>query len=73
MIAYEVIKPFNIDYSIDNSIHLETGDFLFLESGYFGRVILKGVFNDMISSKYSESCAYAWIRFKEDFIQRSSY
>ena len=73
MIAYEVIKPFNIDYSIDNNIHLETGDFLFLESGYFVRVILKGVFNDMISSKYSEAYVLKKILYKGGDIKKDEY
>lgn len=64
MIAYEVIKPFNIDYSINNNIYLGSGDFLFLESGYFGRVLVKGVFNDMISSNYSYSYVLKKILYK---------
>ena len=64
MIAYEVIKPFNIDYSINNNIYLGPGDFLFLESGYFGRVLVKGVFNDMISSNYSYSYVLKKILYK---------
>ena len=77
MIAYEVLTPLEISYRIDgkysnmNNFHLDTGDFFFLEPGYWGRVEIKNLWrNDDISSDYVETSILKKIVFKGGAFKR---
>ena len=77
MIAYEVLTPLEISYRIDrnssnmNNFHLDTGDFFFLEPGYWGRVEIKNLWrNDDISSDYVETSILKKIVFMSTKLKR---
>ena len=77
MIAYEVLIPLDISYRIDgnysnmNNFHLDTGDFFFLEPGYWGRVEIKNLWrNDDISSDYVETSILKKIVFMSTKLKR---
>ncbi len=71
--VYEVLKSLDISYpdkgqtgySNMNNFHLDTGDFFFIEPGYWGRVEVKDLWGkDFISSDYVETSILKKIVFK---------
>ena len=79
MIAYEVLIPLEISYpdkrqtSYSNmtNFHLDKGDFFFLESGYWGRVEVRDLWQkDGISSDFVETNVLKKIVFKSTKLKR---
>lgn len=81
MICYEVLKSLDISYrnkseTIDgytniNSFHLDVGDFIFLEEGYWGRVEVKDVYSgSKLSSDYIKTHILKKILYKATKMKR---
>ena len=73
MIAYEALKPLDISFRYKEStgytnmdtFYLTTGDFFFVETGYWGRVPVHDIFLKAdISDRYVETCVLKKIIFK---------
>ena len=73
MITYEALKPLDISFRYKEStgytnmdtFYLTTGDFFFVETGYWGRVPVHDIFlKDDISDRYVETCFLKKIVFK---------
>lgn len=79
MIAYEVLIPLEISYpdkrqtSYSNmtNFHLDVGDFFFLESGYWGRIEVRDLWQkDVISTGFEETNVLKKIVFKSTKLKR---
>lgn len=76
MIAYEVLTPLEISYRDEgysnmNNFHLDTGDFFFIEPGYWGRVEVRDLWGKRdISSDYVETSILKKIVFKGGAFKR---
>lgn len=71
--VYEALKPLDISFRYKEStgytnmdtFYLTTGDFFFVETGYWGRVPVHDIFlKDDISDRYVETCFLKKIVFK---------
>lgn len=75
--TYEVLKTFTIEFISETgssnmgSFYLEVGDFIFIDHGYWGRVVSRDLFGkDDVSRNFVETCVLKKILYKGGDIKK---